>query len=55
MKFLIKYLHAMEIFEKAIGSVSSTWNSINPATLSGAIDIIVVQQENGMSCCGSFQ
>lgn len=31
------------------GSVSKTWNSINPATLSGAIDVIVVEQEDGTS------
>ncbi|KAK4690628.1 phosphatidate phosphatase LPIN, partial [Lecanoromycetidae sp. Uapishka_2] len=30
------------------GSVSKTWNSINPATLSGAIDVIVVEQDDGM-------
>lgn len=30
------------------GSVSKTWNSINPATLSGAIDVIVVELEDGM-------
>ena len=29
------------------GSVSKTWNSINPATLSGAIDVIVVEQVDG--------
>ena len=29
------------------GSVSKTWNSINPATLSGAIDVIVVQHDDG--------
>ncbi|KAI9665337.1 MAG: hypothetical protein M1831_001774 [Alyxoria varia] len=29
------------------GSLSSTWNSINPATLSGAIDVIVVEHEDG--------
>lgn len=29
------------------GSVSKTWNSINPATLSGAIDVIVIEQEDG--------
>ena len=29
------------------GSVSKTWNSINPATLSGAIDVIVVEQADG--------
>lgn len=30
------------------GSVSKTWNSINPATLSGAIDVIVIELEDGM-------
>ena len=30
------------------GSVSKTWNSINPATLSGAVDVIVVEQEDGI-------
>ena len=30
------------------GSVSKTWNSINPATLSGAIDVIVVEQDDGI-------
>lgn len=32
--------------------MSKTWNSINPATLSGAIDVIVVEQEDGMG--GSY-
>ena len=27
--------------------MSKTWNSINPATLSGAIDVIVVEQDDG--------
>lgn len=35
------------------GSVSKTWNSINPATLSGAIDVIVVELEDGESLHGS--
>lgn len=34
------------------GSVSKTWNSINPATLSGAIDVIVVEQEDGIQVSG---
>jgi phosphatidate phosphatase LPIN len=35
-------------YVRGIGSsVSKTWNSINPATLSGAIDVIVVEQEDG--------
>ncbi|KAL8937075.1 MAG: hypothetical protein Q9216_004609 [Gyalolechia sp. 2 TL-2023] len=36
------------------GSVSKTWNSINPATLSGAIDVIVVQLEDGSLACSPF-
>ena len=36
------------------GSVSRTWNSINPATLSGAIDVIVVEQEDGSLGCSPF-
>lgn len=36
------------------GSVSKTWNSINPATLSGAIDVIVVEQEDGSLSCSPF-
>lgn len=35
-------------------SVSTAWNSINPATLSGAIDVIVVQHEDGTLCCSPF-
>jgi phosphatidate phosphatase LPIN len=30
-------------------TISDAWNSINPATLSGAIDVIVVEQEDGKS------
>lgn len=37
----------MQYVGRAIGTVSKTWNSINPATLSGAIDIIVVEREDG--------
>lgn len=33
--------------------MSKTWNSINPATLSGAIDVIVVEQEDGIVCLKS--
>lgn len=37
----------MQYFGRAIDSVSKTWSSINPATLSGAIDVIVVEHEDG--------
>ena len=39
----------MQYVRSISGSVSKTWNSINPATLSGAIDVIVVEQADGMS------
>jgi phosphatidate phosphatase LPIN len=39
----------MQYVRSISGSVSKTWNSINPATLSGAIDVIVIEQEDGMS------
>ncbi|KAF5237590.1 hypothetical protein FAUST_5933 [Fusarium austroamericanum] len=35
-------------------SVSTAWNSINPATLSGAIDVIVVEHEDGSLVCSPF-
>ncbi|OQO01852.1 hypothetical protein B0A48_12325 [Cryoendolithus antarcticus] len=42
-------------YVRGIGSsVSKTWNSINPATLSGAIDVIVVEQEDGSLACSPF-
>ncbi|KAL8731927.1 MAG: hypothetical protein Q9166_003059 [cf. Caloplaca sp. 2 TL-2023] len=37
------------------GSVSKTWNSINPATLSGAIDVIVVEHEDEFKVNGVKQ
>lgn len=44
----------MQYVGRAIGSVSKTWSSINPATLSGAIDIIVVEHEDGQLYCSPF-
>jgi phosphatidate phosphatase LPIN len=42
-------------YVRGIGSsVSTAWNSINPATLSGAIDVIVVEQEDGSLACSPF-
>ncbi|PFH62119.1 hypothetical protein XA68_15080 [Ophiocordyceps unilateralis] len=35
-------------------SVSTAWNSINPATLSGAIDVIVVEHDDGSLSCSPF-
>lgn len=45
---------AMQYVGRAIGSVSKTWSSINPATLSGAIDVIVVEHPDGELACSPF-
>lgn len=44
----------MQYVRSISGSVSKTWNSINPATLSGAIDVVVVEQEDGSLACSPF-
>lgn len=44
----------MQYVGRAIGSVSKTWSSINPATLSGAIDVIVVEHPDGELACSPF-
>ncbi|KAI9885859.1 MAG: hypothetical protein M1823_002338 [Watsoniomyces obsoletus] len=44
----------MQYVRSISGSVSKTWNSINPATLSGAIDVIVVELEDGSLACSPF-
>ncbi|KAK5060202.1 hypothetical protein LTR84_010087 [Exophiala bonariae] len=42
-------------YVRSLGSgVSKTWNSINPATLSGAIDVVVVEQQDGTLACSPF-
>ena len=37
----------MQYVARAGGYVYNQWNSLNPATLSGAIDVIVIEQEDG--------
>ncbi|KAL4740506.1 Lipin/Ned1/Smp2-domain-containing protein [Aspergillus similis] len=44
----------MQYVRSISGSVSKTWNSINPATLSGAIDVIVIEQDDGTLACSPF-
>jgi len=44
----------MNYVRSITGTVSKGWNSINPATLSGAIDVIVVEQEDGSLACSPF-
>lgn len=44
----------MQYVRNLSDSVSTAWNSINPATLSGAIDVIVIEQEDGTLACSPF-
>lgn len=44
----------MQYVRNLSDSVSTAWNSLNPATLSGAIDVIVVEQEDGSLACSPF-
>lgn len=44
----------MQYVGRAFDSVSKTWSSINPSTLSGAIDVIVVENEHGELSCSPF-
>ncbi|KAF2677782.1 LNS2-domain-containing protein [Lentithecium fluviatile CBS 122367] len=44
----------MNYVRAVTGTVSKGWNSINPATLSGAIDVIVVELEDGTLACSPF-
>lgn len=44
----------MQYVGRALGTVSKTWSSLNPSTLSGAIDVIVVEHEDGQLFCSPF-
>jgi phosphatidate phosphatase LPIN len=44
----------MQYVRNISDSVSTAWNSINPSTLSGAIDVIVVEQADGTLSCSPF-
>ncbi|AMD20043.1 HCL108Cp [Eremothecium sinecaudum] len=44
----------MQYVGRAIGSVTKSWSLINPATLSGAIDVIVVEHPDGELACSPF-
>lgn len=44
----------MNYVRSITGTVSKGWNSINPATLSGAVDTIVVEREDGSIACSPF-
>ncbi|KAJ2770763.1 lipin Ned1, partial [Coemansia nantahalensis] len=44
----------MQYFGKVISTVSQLYKELNPATLSGAIDVVVVEGEDGELSCSPF-
>lgn len=44
----------MQFVGKVVSTVSEFYKEINPATLSGAIDIVVVERKNGELACSPF-
>lgn len=44
----------MNYLRTGLSGVSNAWNSINPATLSGAIDVVVVEQADESLACSPF-
>lgn len=42
------------MFGKVVNNLLGLYNEINPATLTGAIDVIVVEQEDGSYQCSPF-
>ncbi|TPX34174.1 phosphatidate phosphatase [Synchytrium microbalum] len=46
--------HVVKATQTVVSSVSEFYRDINPATLSGAIDVVVVKQKNGEFACSPF-
>lgn len=44
----------MNYFERVIGNLKGFYSGINGATLTGAIDVVVVEQEDGSFKCSPF-
>ncbi|KAJ3097007.1 hypothetical protein HDU97_005343 [Phlyctochytrium planicorne] len=44
----------MNFVGKVVSTVADFYGGINPATLSGAIDIVVVERKDGELCCSPF-
>lgn len=44
----------MNYFGRIISNISQVYSEINPATLTGAIDVIIVEQEDGSYVCSPF-
>ena len=44
----------MQMAQRLVSAVTEFYRDINPATLSGAIDIIVVEKDDGTFICSPF-
>jgi phosphatidate phosphatase LPIN len=44
----------MNYVQKVISTFQGIYHGINPATLTGAIDVVVVEQEDGSYLCSPF-
>ena len=44
----------MNYFGRIISNISQVYSEINAATLTGAIDVIIVEQEDGTYACSPF-
>ena len=44
----------MNYFGRVISTISQAYNELNSATLTGAIDVIIVEQEDGTYSCSPF-
>jgi phosphatidate phosphatase LPIN len=44
----------MQFVGKVFTTVSEFYKDLNPATLSGAIDVVVVEQSDGQLACSPF-
>jgi phosphatidate phosphatase LPIN len=51
---MAKYLPSWNSVTRAVTAVYDFTKDINPATLSGAIDVIVVQDADGSLACSPF-
>lgn len=44
----------MNYIGRFVSNIREFYNDLNPATLSGAIDVVIVEQEDGSFACSPF-
>lgn len=54
LHFLFLVMHSMNYLGKFISNFRYVYNEINAATLTGAIDVVVVEQPDGSFTCSPF-